>query len=257
MKTPSIWVGVIGLGAVLLLITPFARVMFVNVPFFMAILSGAGYISGVWLMIGLREKSIAVVGVDDGLRRSTTSTRPVGASEDSSRGSIQGLAAVPSGGFTAATLNAADINLTIIPVGAIEWIGDNLVYYSPTTPVTSARSLKGLFPFFAKMADASSWLSFSVSRKTRSEARLGLYNSLTTAVTSDMLSEQERIASRGDLVDLLEQSERGEDSNYDALDRVLKAQRKRPPAEKVRKLLFGEARGSDSSESKPTQRDPR
>lgn len=248
----------IGFMVLVLLITPFARVYAVNILFLLSLIAAVSYASGIWALIALRDKGGTVIFMKDGLRKSRA-MREISKSSETEASLLPGLAALPYGGFiaSAAPVNVADKSLAIVPSSAIEELSsETTLIYSPTSPLKNPRVLKGIMPFIAKGADVHSFLSFSTDRKSRSEVRFGLLNGLTTPITTEKLLEQERlINSHGELVDMLERSEGGEDTNREELARMIRTVKKKTPAEKAKSFIFGTPK-TDAQSDRPSQREP-
>jgi len=248
--------GLIGFIALLLLITPFSRVYQVNVLFTISLIASASYASGVWIVAALRDRGDTVIFMKDSVRKSRA-TGTISESGETSTGRLPGLIALPYGGFIATAVNVADKNLAVVPASSIEVLSPSTtLVYCPTSPLKNARELKSIMTFFAKSADVHGFLSFSTDRKSRSEVRFGLFNGLVTPITTENLMDQERmINSKGGIVDMLERSEGGEDSNREELQRMIRTVKKQSPMDRAKSILFG-SRKTDSESDRPTQREP-
>lgn len=248
--------GIIALIGFLLILTPFARVYDVNLVFAFAVFAASSYAAGVWIVIALRDKGGTVIFMKDSVRKSRLAN-VIAKSGETTTGRLPGLAAIPYGGFLAPVISVADVNLGVVPASSIEDLSsDTTLVYSPTTPLKSARSLKSVMAFFSKSASVHTFLSFSDSRKSRSEARFGLLNGLISTITTDALMEQERLINRsGGIVDMLERAEQGEDANIEELQRMIKVAKKTAPLDKAKTFFFG-GKQTESQSDRPSQREP-
>jgi hypothetical protein len=224
--------------------------------FTFSLIAAASYASGVWIIVALRDKGGTMIFMKDSVRKSRA-TKTISKTGETNTGRLPGLSAMPYGGFIATGINVADLNLAVLPTSSIEELSpETTLIYSPTSPLKNARLLKSVMTFFAKSADAHSFLSFSTDRKSRSEVRFGLLNGLISPISTEALMEQERfINSKGGLVDALERAEGGEDTNREELARMIRTVKKKTPLDRAKSIIFGD-RKSESQSERPNQREP-
>jgi hypothetical protein len=250
--------GIMFFVALMLVITPWARIYPTNVFFIMSIVAVASYASGVWIMIALRDSGGTVIFMKDSVRKSRANDA-ISKTTETATARLPGLAMQPFGGFIVKTppIGVADKSMALIPDSSIEQLSDQTtLVYSPTSPLKNARALKSVSSFFAKSAEAHPFLSFSMEKKSTSEVRIGLLNGLIEPITTEQLMDQERLINgHGSLVDLIENSEGGEDSNREAIQKMVKVMKKQTPSEKARSWVFGEPK-PDYQVDRPSQREP-
>ncbi|TLZ48524.1 MAG: hypothetical protein E6K18_08785 [Methanobacteriota archaeon] len=242
---------VIALVVIFALITPFARIYGVNFLFLLSLIGVSAYLSGIWLLAGWRDKGGTAVFMMDSLRKSRFATE---ISRTQSTERTPGMAAMPMGGYAIAAINTADRDMTVIPAASVEALSEETtLIYSHATPLEHPRLLMAVCSFFAKSATQNLFSSFNMEKKSRSEARFGLVNSLLTPTTTEELQQQDHIINRsGVIADLIEQGVIGHETGMNQIRQMIATTKKTSMRETLKRFIFGAQR---EETMKPDQRE--
>lgn len=257
-RTQLIFLGAIVL---LILIAPLStKSVTVNGVVLFGLIIAVGTILGGMSINYFRDKSFSSLFILTGERRSTSMPGGKLASLSGGR-QLPALALLEYDGFSTTGLSWASPSIAVVPSASVEKLDDGTsLIYSPAVPLRRSHHIRGILNSLGTLADASPWISFKSdkNRKSKSEARLSLLNSLTQEVSSDAMEKERGIMSRlgAKMADSLDEIEIGEESNIVALQKLLKEATKnagfwsrtvdkfRPPTPE-----------SASSESKPEQKE--
>lgn len=255
MNRPSPLVGLFGFIALLIALSPFARVLSVNIFLLVGLGFSCMYATGVWVFNALRDHGESVIFAFTGERRSHAFPSIARAGE-STTSRLAALEVIPYNGFVAPGIGPSDHSAAVVPTAAVEDFGDGPVekiVYAPTQVTDNPNSLKALVNFAAAALRSHSNTSFSEGKGSRTEVRVSFLNDLVTTVTQEALADQSRLINNAAiLTDLLEKSSQGAEAHTKALSAHLRSVRRGTLSERFGNFLSG---GSKKSKSplKPEQ----
>jgi hypothetical protein len=244
MKLPRSSSLVIGILAILVLVTPVVRQYSLNIIQVFLFGLAAAIVAAPHAIPVLREHSHSLLLLDDNLRKSTTLYGPL--VNTGAGGGWPAMSVMTDDGVRWGPAMSASKSVCWVPTNSIDvWPKvKTTVIRTPTVVLKSSRLANGLLSgTVANIVDRHAATAFSSDKKKgkASEVRVSFLSSQDEDVNTLTFGRQKRILTKnpGRLADLVLAGEIGQESKSRALKRQLAVQREKTKTEKLKSFLNG------------------